>query len=157
MAGTFNRALLMPRLNGTYTFNPDTVLRFGAGVYSEPYNTATTEYTNLSAKSAASFDYQQFWGFGFNTPQHEYTPSRSYNFDASLEQHLKGTDVSYKLTPFYRYVVNQYQDFFIGSGFVSSIPTGNETAYGTEFQIQKGDPTRTASPGRSATRTPTRS
>ncbi len=142
VAGTFNRALLMPRLNGTYTFNPDTVLRFGAGVYSEPYNTATTLYTNLSAKSAASFDYQQFWGFGFNTPQHEYTPSRSYNFDASLEQHLKGTDVSYKLTPFYRYVVNQYQDFFIGSGFVSSIPTGNETAYGTEFQIQKGDPTR---------------
>jgi len=140
--GTFSRSLLMPRINGTYTFSPDTVVRFGAGIYSEPYNTATTEYLNLSAKSAATFDFQTFWPFGFNTPQHEYDPSRSYNLDASLEQHLKGTDMSFKLTPFYRYVHNQYQDFFIGAGFVSSIPTGDETAYGTEFQFQKGDPTR---------------
>jgi len=142
VAGTFNRALLMPRLNGTYTFNPDTVFRFGAGVYSEPYNTATTDYLNLSAKTAATFDFQNFWGYGFNTPQHQFDESRSYNIDASLERHFKGTDMSVKVNPFYRYVHNQYQDFFIGVGFVSSIPTGDETAYGTEFQFQKGDPSR---------------
>ena len=50
--------------------------------------------------------------------------------------------MSYKVSPFYRYVKDQYQDFLIGPGFVSSIPTGNETAYGVEFQFRKGDPSR---------------
>jgi hypothetical protein len=140
--GTFNRALLMPRINGTYTFNADTVLRFGAGVYSEPFLTATTYYLDLGAKRAANFDFQKFWSYGFTTPEHQFDPSRSYNLDMSFEKHMKGTDMSFKLNPFYRYVHNQYQDFFIGTGFVSDIPTGDETAFGTEFQFQKGDPSR---------------
>jgi hypothetical protein len=140
--GTFSRAVLMPRLNGTYTLNPDTVVRFGAGIYSEPFNTATTEYLDLGAKRAANFDFQKFWSYGFNTPEHKFDPSKSYNFDMSLEKHLKGTDMSFKVNPFYRYVKNQYQDYFIGTGFVSAIPTGDETAYGTEFQFQKGDASR---------------
>lgn len=140
--GTFARSVLMPRVNGTYTFNADTVVRFGAGVYSEPFNTATTEYLDLGAKRAANFDFQKFWSYGFNTPEHQFDPSKSYNFDLSLEKHFKGTDMSFKLNPFYRYVKGQYQDYFIGSGFVSAIPTGDETAFGTEFQFLKGDPSR---------------
>ena len=46
------------------------------------------------------------------------------------------------MSPFYRYAKNVFQDFLIGPGFVSSLPTGNETAYGVSFQVQKGDPSK---------------
>jgi hypothetical protein len=140
--GNLTRSVLEPRLGATYTLNPDTVLRASAGVYSEPFNTATVQYLNLSAKSAASFDYTNFFGFGFNSPTHNFDPSKSYNLDFSLEKHIRGTDLSFKASPFYRYTKNQYQDFLIGPSFVSSIPTGDETAYGLELQIKKGDPSR---------------
>jgi hypothetical protein len=141
-SGTLTRSVFEPRIGATFTVNPDTVLRGSAGIYSVPFNTATVQYLNLSPKSAATFDFQNFFGFGFNTPTHDFDPTRSYNIDASLEKRIKGTDMSYKVSPFYRYVQNQYQDFLIGPGFVSSIPTGNETAYGVEFQFRKGDPSR---------------
>jgi Carboxypeptidase regulatory-like domain/TonB-dependent Receptor Plug Domain/TonB dependent receptor len=136
------RSVLQPRLGLTYTVNPDTVLRFSGGLYTEPFNTATVQYLNQSAKSAASADFASFFGFGFNTPNHDFDPSKSVNVDASLEKHIRGTDVSYKFSPFYRYTKNQYQDFFIGAGFVSALPTGNETSYGAEFQLRKSDPSR---------------
>jgi hypothetical protein len=141
-AGTLVRQVLEPRLGATYSVNPDTVIRGSAGLYSTPFNTATVQYLNLSAKGAASFDFQNFFGFGFNSPTHDFDPSKSYNLDLSLEKHIRGTDMSYKISPFYRYTKNQYQDFLIGPGFVSSIPTGNETAYGLELQFRKGDPSR---------------
>ena len=141
-SGNLIRSVFEPRLGGTYTFNPDTVVRFSAGVYSQPFNTATVQYTNLSAKSAANDDFKNFFGFGFTSPSHDFNPSKSYNVDASLERHIRGTDMSFKISPFYRYVKDQYQDFFIGPGFVSAVPTGNETAYGLEVQWRKGDPSR---------------
>jgi len=141
-ANSLVRSVFQPRLGLTYTVNPDTVLRFSGGLYTEPFNTATVQYLNLSPKNAASADFASFFGFGFNTPNHDFDPSKSVNLDASLEKHLRGTDMSFKLSPFYRYTKNQYQDFFIGAGFVSALPTGNETSYGAEFQIRKSDPSR---------------
>jgi hypothetical protein len=140
--GNLVRSVFEPRVGATYSINPDTVLRTSFGVYSNPFNTATVQYANLSPKTAATFDYTNFFGFGFTTPTHDYDPSRSFNIDFSLEHRIRGTDMSYKLSPFYRYVKNQYQDFLIGPNFVSAIPTGDETAYGLEVQFRKGDPSR---------------
>jgi hypothetical protein len=100
------------------------------------------QYLNLSAKSAASFDYRNFFGFGFNSPTHDFDPSKSFNLDLSLEKHIRGTDLTFKASPFYRYTKNQYQAFLVGAGLASAIPTGDETAYGIELQIKKGDPSR---------------
>jgi hypothetical protein len=141
-ASTLSRTVVQPRFGLTYTVNPDTVLRFSGGLYTNPFNTATVQYLNLSPQAAAQNDFGSFFGFGFNTPNHDFDPSKSVNLDASLEKHVRGTDVSYKLSPFYRYTKNQYQDFFIGTGFVSALPTGDETSYGAEFQIRKSDPSR---------------
>ncbi|MDQ6930397.1 MAG: TonB-dependent receptor [Candidatus Eremiobacteraeota bacterium] len=132
-----------PRFAGTYTLTPDSVVRFSVGRYANPANTATYQYLNASAKGAATFDFQNFFGLGFNTPSHSnIEPTVSTNADLSFEHRVKGTDISFKLSPYYRYVTGQTQDFFIGPGFVSAIPTGNERAYGVEFQINKGDPNR---------------
>ena len=54
-------------------------MRASAGVYSSPFNTATVQYLNLSPKAAATFDFTNFFGFGFTTPTHDYDPSKSYN------------------------------------------------------------------------------
>lgn len=140
--GSITKTEFEPRFSGTYTVNPDSVFRFSIGRYANPANTATYQYLNASAKTASTFDFQNFFGLGFTSVTHDVKPSTSTNADISFEHHVKGTDISYKLSPYYRYVSGQTQDFFIGPGFVSAIPTGNETAYGLEFQIQKGDPNR---------------
>ncbi len=136
------KRIVEPRLGGTYTFNPDSVLRFSIGRYANPFNTATAQYKNANAKTEATFDFQAFFGLGFTRPEHDVQPSVSTNADMSFEHRIHGTDVSYKISPFYRYVTNQTQDSFIGPGFVSAIPTNNETAYGLEFQLSKGDPNK---------------
>ncbi len=139
-AGTLSRNVFEPRIGATFTVNPDTVLRASAGVYAQPVDTATVQYLNLSPRSAATFDYQAFAGFGFFSPTHDFDPTKSVNVDFSLEKRLRGTDMTIKLSPFYRYVKNQFQTYAIGTGIGSLIPTGNETAYGVEFQFHKGDP-----------------
>src|SRR5262249_22113655 len=68
-------------------------------------------------------------------------PSISYNTDFSWEHHFRGSDVSFKLSPYYRKTKDQYQQFFLDqvTGFVSGLPVGNQTSEGVEFQIAKGD------------------
>ncbi|MGZ3509613.1 MAG: carboxypeptidase regulatory-like domain-containing protein [Vulcanimicrobiaceae bacterium] len=142
IGSTYTVARLLPRFSGTYTLNPDNVVRFSLGQYLNPFNTATVQYDDASPARAADFDYTAFWSTGFQTPEHQVQPSFSTNADLSWEHHLKGTDMSLKVSPFYRYVRNQTQDSFIGTGFVSAIPTNNESAYGLEFQFNVGDPNR---------------
>ncbi|MBV8811896.1 MAG: TonB-dependent receptor, partial [Acidobacteriaceae bacterium] len=131
-----------PRFSGTYTFSPDDVVRFSVGRYANPFNTATVQYLNASAKTAATFDFQNFFGLGFNSPFHPVQPTVSTNTDMSWEHRFKNTDVTFKLSPFWRNVQDQTQDFFIGPGFVSALPDSNEVAYGVEFQVNKGDPNK---------------
>ncbi len=139
---SYTVARLEPRLSGTYTQSPDTVWRFSAGQYVNPFNTATVEYIDASPKRAAYFDFQSFFGLGFTTPEHQVQPTTSTNYDFSLERRIRGTDTSFKISPFYRDVHNQTQDSFIGPGFVSALPTNNERAWGVELQINKGDPNK---------------
>ncbi len=131
---------LQPRVSGTYTANPNTVIRFSAGKYVEPPNTAYEQYNTLQ-EDLADFLGSHFYDFGFTTPGHEVRPPVSYNYDLSLEQRLKGTDWSFKLTPFYRKTKDQIQNFFLdqATGFISGLNVGRQTSEGVEFQVNKGD------------------
>jgi hypothetical protein len=133
--------VFQPRFSGTYTFNPDTVLRFSAGKYVQPPNTAFEQYNTLQEDSPFTLLGSSFYKFGFTTPSHDVLPPTSNNYDFSLEQHIKGTDISFKLTPFLRKTQNQIQQFFLDqkTGFVSGLNVGAQTSEGFEFQMQKGD------------------
>ena len=129
-----------PRLAFTYAVNPDTVVRGSFGVYARPVNTSWLQYNNLNDRDYTRYAASNFLGYGFNRPTHELRPDTSYNYDLSLEQHLRGSDVSYKLTPFYRSTRDQLQAFPIGvGGIVSGFNVGQQTSYGLEFALRKGD------------------
>jgi hypothetical protein len=127
-----------PRLSSTYTLNPDTVLRASYGRYAAPAPTSYQQY-NVVQQDLPTF-IGQFLPYGFNTPFHESRPSYSNNYDFSLEKHLKGTDVSFKLTPFYRSTQDQLANIPIGTqGVLDGLNVGSQRNYGVEFQLRKGE------------------
>ena len=134
--------LVSPRVGGTYTLNPDTVLRFTVGRYTQPTIAAVEQYLDQAGRYAAQNDFTHFFGYGFTNPGHDNPVQTSNNFDFSFEKHLKGTDVTFKLSPFYRYTTHQSVTVTIGPNFNSSVNLGTQRSTGVEFQIQKGDPTR---------------
>jgi hypothetical protein len=127
-----------PRIGGTYTVNPDNVLRFSYGKYTQAPNTAYEQY-NLLQQDLASYDATNFWKIGFNTTTHQIRPPTSNNYDFSWE-HQSG-DISFKLTPFLRQTKDQIQNFFLDqkTGFVSGLNAGRQTSDGVEFELTKGD------------------
>lgn len=139
-AQVFTYSLFQPRISGTYTASPETVLRFSAGKYVEPPNTAYEQYDTLQENSPG-FLGPRFYKFGFTTPGHPVRPPTSDNYDLSWEQRLHGTDWSLKLTPFYRRTKDQIQNFFLdqATGFISGLNVGRQTSEGVEFQVNKGD------------------
>jgi hypothetical protein len=139
---TFTHSLLSPRLGGTYTMGPDAVIRFSAGRYTQPTETAFEQYLDQSGKRAANFDFSRFWGLGFNTPAHDNPVQYSWNYDLSFEYHFKNTDWTAKISPFYRDTRNEIVTLVLGPGFVSGTNVGTQHSYGIEIGVQKGDPTR---------------
>jgi hypothetical protein len=127
-----------PRIGGTYTINPDNVLRFSYGKYTQAPNTAYEQY-NLLQQDLASYDATNFWPIGFTTTTHQIRPPTSNNYDFSWE-HQTG-DMSFKLTPFLRQTKDQIQNFFLNqkTGFVSGLNVGKQTSDGVEFELTKGD------------------
>ena len=135
---TISFTAYQPRLSFTYTVDPDVVLRGSYGRYAAPSPTSYQEY-NVVQQDAPSF-LGQFQPYGFDTPFHESRPSYSNNYDFSVEQHIKGTDVSYKLTPFYRATQDQLANIPIGTqGVLDGLNVGRQRNYGVEFQVRKGD------------------
>jgi Carboxypeptidase regulatory-like domain/TonB-dependent Receptor Plug Domain len=133
-------SVIQPRIAFTYTLHPDSVIRGSFGVYSRPVNTSWLQYNGLNDRDWVKYAASNFLGYGFNTPAHALQPDTSYNYDLSLEQHLHGTDASFKLTPFYRSTRNQLQAFPIGvGGIVSGFNVGHQTSYGVELAARKGD------------------
>ncbi|MBV9270019.1 MAG: TonB-dependent receptor, partial [Candidatus Eremiobacteraeota bacterium] len=143
ISGTNTYDILQPRLGGTYTINPDTVVRFSAGKYAEPPNAAFQQYDTLEENTPFELGGSAaFYSFGFTSPaNHAVRPPTSLNYDVSLEKRLKGTDVSYKVTPFLRKTKDQIQQFFLDqkTGFVSGLNVGRQTSQGVELQVNKGD------------------
>jgi hypothetical protein len=127
-----------PRFGFTYQVNPNSVLRGSIGRYAAPAPTAYQQY-NVSGQNLPSF-ISQFLPLGFNTPFHDSQPSYSNNFDLSWEQHMKGTDYSFEITPFYRDTFDQLQNVPIGSqGVLDGINTGRQKNTGIELLFKKGD------------------
>jgi len=138
-AKNVSATIFQPRVGATYALDPDTVLRGSFGVYARPVNTSWVQYDAVNA-DLASFIGANFLTLGYNTPIHNLRPDTSYNADFSLEKHLKGSDVSFKLTPFYRSTRNQLQPVPIGAGgVVSGFNVGQQTSTGLELALKKGD------------------
>jgi len=140
--GTLSHTAISPRIGGTYTLDPNTVLRFSAGRYTQPTPAAFEQYLNAYGRSAANTDFSKFFGFGYTDPSHDNPVQTSNNYDFSFEKHLNGTDITLRLSPFYRYTTHQAISVPLGPNFVSAVNLGTQKSQGVEFQIQKGDPSR---------------
>ncbi len=137
---TYTYNIWQPRISGTYTMSQNAVLRFSYGRYTEAPNTAFEQY-NVLQEDLADYIGANFYAFGRTTPGYPMVPPTSINYDISLEDHLKGTDISFKLTPFLRQTQDQIQNFFLNQkqGFVSGLNVGSQRSQGFEFELQKGD------------------
>ncbi len=135
---TYN--IWQPRISGTFTADPDNVLRFSYGRYTEAPNTAFEQY-NTRQEDLADYIGSHFLQFGRSTPGYPIQPATSINYDLSWEHRFKGSDLSFKMTPFLRQTQNQIQQFFLipQQGFVSGLNVGSQRSEGVEFQLQKGD------------------
>ncbi|MBV9027491.1 MAG: TonB-dependent receptor, partial [Candidatus Eremiobacteraeota bacterium] len=138
-ATTYVSNVFQPRLSFTYTLNPDTVIRGSAGKYARAEGSSYYQY-NTVQQNLASF-ISQFYPYGYHTPDHAIFPDTSDNFDLSLEKHLKGTLLSFKVTPFYRDTRNQLQFQAINAvqGTLAGLNVGTQESYGAEFSMQYGD------------------
>jgi hypothetical protein len=126
-----------PRLSGTYTASPDTVFRFSAGKYAEPPLSAAVNYLYRGGSGVNLW--ANFMNLGFFSPFHPLAVQTSGQYDMSLEHHIHGTSLSFKISPFYQETSNWQQQQLIGSGFVTQIPVGRSRNYGVESQFNVGD------------------
>ncbi len=138
-AGLSVHNYFQPRFSFTWALNPNTVIRGSAGVYARAEASSYYQY-NTGQQNLASF-IRQFYSYGYHTPDHDLYPDTSNNYDLSLEQHLKGTNISYKVTPFYRSTRNQVQFQSIDAlgGTLAGLNVGTQKSYGVELAIQGGD------------------
>jgi hypothetical protein len=127
-----------PRLGLTYTLDPDTVLRFSAGRFAQEPETYQVQYNARDSNLAYDL-FQAFWQYGFTTPRHDPLVEYSNNYDASYERRFKGTDMSIKLTPYYRYATNQIYSISLPYGLGGGLNSGTERVDGVEFEFTKGD------------------
>jgi hypothetical protein len=138
--GSYTAARFQPRLGLTYTLDADSVLRGSFGIYARPPNSSWTQYNTIN-QNLPTFLGSHFYGYGFNSPNHVIRPDTSYNYDLSWEHRFKGTDWSFKLSPFFRATRDQLQNFYIDpqGGLESGLNVGNQQTSGVEFALQKGD------------------
>jgi carboxypeptidase family protein/TonB-dependent receptor-like protein len=133
-----SETLWEPRFGATYQLNPDVVLRLTYGRYPRPAATSYQEYNTIQQDSPTFIG--QFLNLGYNTPIHYLHADVANNYDLSIEQHLHGTDVSYKLTPFYRSTQGQIQFLSLNAqGVLAAVNAGQQTSKGIEFAINKGN------------------
>ncbi len=133
-----NFSAWQPRVSATYTISNDSVLRASYGRYAQQPGGEYQQYNYTQQNSATPLS--NFLPYGFNTPFHSTAPSYSNSYDLSIEQHIPHTDVSFKITPFYRVTQNVEQDIPIGAqGVVDGLNTGTGQSKGVEFELTKGD------------------
>ncbi|MBV8149568.1 MAG: TonB-dependent receptor, partial [Candidatus Eremiobacteraeota bacterium] len=129
-----------PRFSGTYTVNPDTVIRVAAGRFTQPPISASLQYLSLSGDETTIWN--SGMNLGFYSPFHPIPGVSAGQYDLSWEQRLKGTDMSFKVTPFYTWVTDWQQQSFVGAGSVTQVPVGVNRDEGVELQFLKGDMAR---------------
>jgi len=134
---SYNLNYWSARYSATYTESPDTVWRFSGGRFIEPPISASVQYLNKSGDNLGQW--ANFMSLGFFSPFHNVPAQTSGQYDFSLERHIRGTDMSFKLTPFYN-LTNGYQEqSFIGPGYVTQVPVGQFRSMGVEGAFTKGD------------------
>jgi hypothetical protein len=108
-SGTITNTTLSPRIGFTYTMGQNTVLRFSYGRYTQPTPTAFEQVLTYpdGYKMATSLYGSKYYNIGLSSIAHNNPVQFSNNVDFSLEQRIPNTDVSLKLSPFYRYTTNQ--------------------------------------------------
>jgi hypothetical protein len=138
-ATNFTYNIWQPRLGATYTVNSDTVLRASWGKYNEQPSSSYEQYNALQQNLPTELI--PYYSQGFNSAGHAVRPAISFNSDFSLEHHFKGTDWSFKLTPFLRQTHDEIENFYISlkQGIIAGLNAGNETSDGFEFELNKGD------------------
>ncbi|MBV8531595.1 MAG: TonB-dependent receptor, partial [Candidatus Eremiobacteraeota bacterium] len=129
-----------PRFSGTYTVNPDSVIRVSAGRFTQPPISASLQYLSLSGDETTIWN--SGMNLGFYSPFHPIPGVSAGQYDLSWEQRLKGTDMSFKVTPFYTWVTDWQQQSFVGAGSVTQVPVGVNRDEGVELQFLKGDMAR---------------
>lgn len=136
---TYSVSYFLPRISGTYTLSPDTVLRASAGRYAQQPQNYEIQYNTLQPNLASTL--LGFIPFGYSSPLHEAQPQFSDNYDFSIEHHFKGTDLAMKVTPYYRYATDQlYETPNLPSLNVSpSFNAGTQRVDGVELLVTKGD------------------
>jgi hypothetical protein len=136
--GTEDFTVPQPRVAFSYSLSPDSVIRGSYGRYARPPSTSYQEYNTFEQNLPAFMG--QFVGFGYNTPLHPVYPDTSNNVDLSLEQHIRGTDIAFKVTPFLRDTQNELQNIPInGQGVDAGINTGLARSTGVELALNKGN------------------
>jgi len=143
-SGTITNTTFSPRIGFTYTFNPNTVVRFSYGRYTQPTQTASEQVlTYVDGFQMANNLYNSaYYNNGYASIVHNNPIQFSNNYDASFEQRLKGTDWSYKISPYYRYTSNQSVQVALPGGLAGSFNSGTQKTQGLEVAIQKGDASR---------------
>jgi hypothetical protein len=128
-----------PRIGLTYTVNPDTVVRASAGRYAQEPQNYEVQYDTNEENLAEQL--VGFLPYGFTTPFHPAEAQFSNNYDLSYERHFKGTDLSMKVTPYYRYATQQLdENIFIPTLLASpALNAGTQASWGVELQLAKGD------------------
>jgi hypothetical protein len=128
-----------PRIGATYALGSRDVLRADYGQYAQPPSNAYQQYATLQQNLPAYLG-PRFYKLGYYGSGHALPPQVSTNIDASWEHAFKGTDTSFKVTPFYRTTRNEIAEFYIdpATQLTSGLPVGSLTAGGIEFLLQKG-------------------
>ena len=139
-ASSFWYGGFQPRVGATFTVNPLNVVRAGYGRYLQPTSSAYLFY-NRAGADIASYDAPKFVPYGFTTPTHDIPPQESWNFDFSWEHQVKGSDISFKISPFIRRTRNENINVLLDptTNFVSGIDTLSSDIKGAEFLFRKGD------------------
>jgi hypothetical protein len=140
-----------PRIGATFTVNSLNVIRTAYGRFLQPTSSAYLFY-NRAGASVADYDVPKFYDYGFHSPSHDIPPQESWNFDVSWEHQVKGTDVSWKFTPFVRRTRNENISVILDptTNFVSGIDALSSNIRGFEFLLRKGDFSRNGFAGQLA-------
>ncbi|HTX58024.1 MAG TPA: TonB-dependent receptor, partial [Verrucomicrobiae bacterium] len=137
--GSLSQWVVQPRIAGTYTLGPDTVLRASAGKYARAASTSAQEVNVVQQDLPTQL--APFYRLGYHTPFHLNVPDESDNFDVSWEQRIKDTPLSFKISPFYRSTRNQVQYFATdpATGVGTGLNVGTQHSSGVEISLQGGN------------------
>ena len=138
---SITKQTMSPRIGATYTLNPDTLIGFSFGRYVQPTETAFEQvltYVDGYQTAMAVFN-KAYYNYGFSSTVHDNPLQYSNNADLKFQKHLKGTDITFSVSPFYRYTSDQLITVSLGS-LAGGFNAATQKSSGVEFAIQKGNP-----------------